>query len=139
MRSVRWLSVLVFAFCIFKCFVRRPFYKELPMLLLPELNAKLFLQKATFNVYDKALDPRPICIQTENNFSLFSNTKNLEEMPIVSRLKGELSLNEANLFSDKVITPVQKDFTPTVIPVWATKQVAPIRIEEATHTNYSEE
>lgn len=139
MRYVRWFLVLVFAFCIFKCFVRRPFYKDLPILLLPELNAGLVLQKAISSVYDEALDPRPICIQTENNFSLFSGTKNLEEMPIVSRLKGELSLNEANLFSDKVITPVQKDFTPTVIPVWAKKHVAPIRIEEATHTNYSEE
>lgn len=110
--------------------MQRPFFRELPMLLLPEQNSDTIMERSSYSVYDDVLDPRPICIQTKNNFSHFSQHSNWEENFIVSRLKSNLSFNGANLLDDKIIGISRKDFSLEVTPVWATKHTSPVRILE---------
>ena len=100
------------------------------MLLLPEQNADVIMEKSIYSAYDEALDPRPICIQTENNFSYFSPQNRLEEDYVISHLKSDVSLNSANLMDDKVIATSQKDFSPEITPVWVTKRTVPMRTVE---------
>ena len=128
MKYVRWLLFGLLLLCFFKGLLQRPFFKELPMLLLPEPNSDVVMEASNYNVYDEALDPRPSCIQTKSNFSYFSSKNHLEEDHIVSRLKWGLSLNSANLLDDKIITTPQKDFSPEISPVWVTKRVPSKRI-----------
>lgn len=130
MRYVRWILLLALVLCFFKSLTRRPFPKELPILLLPELNSDTVLQKAMQSAYDEAFDPRPICIHTRNNFSLFSDPKDLEENPIILGLRRNLSFNKTALLSEKIIATPKKDFSPEITPVWVTKRSAPIRIEQ---------
>ena len=126
MKYVRWLLLGLLLLCFFNGFQQRPFFKELPMLLLPEPNSDVIMEKSNYNAYDDALDPRPICIQTKNNFSYFLPKNHLEEDHIISYLKLGLSLNGANLLDDKIIATPQKDFSPEISPVWVTKRV-PLR------------
>ena len=128
MKYLRWLLLIALLVCFFKGLTLRPFFKGLPMLLLPEQNSDMVMEKSKYSVYDDVLDPRPICIQTKNNFSLFSQRDNRAESGIISRLKSNLSLNSANLLDDKIIATSQKDFLPEVTPVWATKRISPIQI-----------
>lgn len=86
MKYIRWLLFLLLLVCFFKGLMQRPFFRELPMLLLPEQNSDVILKKSNYSAYDDVLDPRPICIHTKNNFSYFSPHGNLEENCIISRL-----------------------------------------------------
>ena len=131
MKYVRWLLLLLLLLCFFKGLFQRPFFKELPMLLLPEPNSDVVMEKSNYSAYDEAMDPRPICIQTKNNFSYFSPKNHLEEDHIISRLKSGLSLNSTNLLDDKIIATPQKDFSPEITPVWATKRVPPKHVVES--------
>ena len=128
MKYIRWILLLLLLLCFFKGLSQRPFFRELPMLLLPEPNSDVIMEKSNYGAYDEALDPRPICIQTENNFSYFSPQNHLEEDHIISRLKSDLSLNSANLLDDKIIATPQKDFSPEITPVWATKRIPSKRV-----------
>ena len=124
MKYVRWLLLGLLLFCFTQGLFQRPFFKELPMLLLPEPNSDVVMEESNYSAYDEALDPRPICIQTNNNYSYFSIKNHLEEDHVISRLKLDLSHNSANLLDDKIIATPQKDFSPEISPVWATKRVS---------------
>ena len=100
------------------------------MLLLPEQNSDIVMQRIDYNTCDDALDPRPICIQTKNNFSHFSQHNNLEEDYIISRFNSNLSSNGTALLDDKTIAISQKDFSLEVTPVWAAKHISPVRITD---------
>ena len=130
MRYVRWVLLTLLLICFFRGSMQRPFFRELPMLLLPEQSSDVVVERSGYSAYDDMLDPRPICLQTKNNFSYFSQHNNREEDLIVSRLKSNLSINGANLLDDKIIATSRKDFSPEVTPVWATKRTLPIRISE---------
>lgn len=130
MKYVRWILLILLLVCFFRGLMQRPFFRELPILLLPEQNSDMVMERSSYSVYDDVLDPRPICIQTKNNFSYFSQHNNWEENFIVSRLKSNLSFNGANLLDDKIIGTSRKDFLPEVTPVWATKRTSPVRILE---------
>ena len=130
MKYVRWLLFFLLLVCFFRGLIQRPLFKDLPMLLFPEQSSDMVLKRSNYSAYDDVLDPRPICIHTENNFSYFSPRSNLEENYIISRLKSNLSLNSANMLDDKIIATSQKNFSPEVVPVWATKRTSPIHIVE---------
>lgn len=130
MKYVRWLLLLLLLVCFFEGFRQRPFFREMPMLLLPEQSSDIILKRANYSAYDDVWDPRPICIQTPNNFSCFSQQNHLKTNSIVSHLKSNLSLNAATLSEDKIIATSQKDFSPEVNTVWATKHVRPVPITE---------
>ena len=98
------------------------------MLLLPEKNADMILKKTDYNAYDDVLDPRPICIQTKNNFSHFLPHNYLEEDHIISRLKYKFLFHSSTLAKDKIVVTSQRDFLPKQTPVWAKKHTKPVPI-----------
>ena len=130
MKYIRWLLLLLLLISAGGTLMQHPFFKELPMLLLPEQNSDIIMCRADYNIYDDVLDPRPICIQTKNNFSCFSGHNDLEENHIIAYLKSNLSFNDSTLLDDKMIVTSRKDFLPEVTPVWVTKRIAPMHITE---------
>lgn len=128
MKYIRWVLWISLLICFVGSLRRQPFFEELPILLLPERRSDVLLRKNIPSFFDEVLDPRPICIQTKNNFAYFSNQKDLEESYIISRLKSLLSSNSTDLLSDKVITIPQKELSLETTPVWATKHIKPLCI-----------
>lgn len=134
MKCVRWiLWFLLFAGGLMG-FIQPPFFKKLPMLLFPEQSWNFVCEKTIRNIYDEILDPQPICIQTQNNFSYFSNDKDFEKNDILLYLKSNLLQNSTTLFSEKIIEAPQKSFSPESTPVWVIKHVTPMRITEEAQT-----
>ena len=130
MKYARWLLSLSLLVCFLKSFNKQPFFKELPMLLLPEQSFDMSMRRKEHNVYDDILDPRPICIQTQNNYSTFQKHNNWEENYIISYLKDNFTFNGATLLDDKITIITSKDFSQEVVPVWATKSALPMNVAE---------